>query len=56
MGWFTSKKNDEELKKISDEKNKLTISKVHMRVDEFLRRFIYEGGFEIKLPAESNEN
>lgn len=38
------------------EKNKLTISKVHMRVDEFLRRFIYEGGFEIKLPTESSEN
>lgn len=40
----------------SKEKNKLTIPKVHMRVDEFLRRFIYEGGFEVKLPVESNEN
>jgi type I restriction enzyme R subunit len=38
------------------EKTKLTIPKVHMRVDEFLRRFIYEGGFEIKLPTESSEN
>jgi type I restriction enzyme R subunit len=38
------------------EKTKLTIPKVHMRVDEFLRRFIYEGGFEIKIPVESNEN
>jgi type I restriction enzyme R subunit len=38
------------------EKAKLTIPKVHMRVDEFLRRFIYEGGFEIKLPTESSEN
>lgn len=38
------------------EKNKLTIPKVHMRVDEFLRKFIYEGGFEIKLPAEPSEN
>lgn len=40
----------------SKEKNKLTIPKVHMRVDEFLRKFIYEGGFEIKLPAEPSEN
>jgi type I restriction enzyme R subunit len=29
---------------------KLSIPKTHMKVDDFLRRFIFEGGFEIELP------
>jgi type I restriction enzyme R subunit len=33
---------------------KPSIPKTHMKVDEFLRRFIFEGGFEIELP-ESDE-
>jgi type I restriction enzyme R subunit len=33
---------------------KLSIPKTHMKVDDFLRRFIFEGGFEIELP-ESDE-
>ncbi len=31
------------------EHTKLTIPKTHMKVDEFLRRFIFAGGFEIKI-------
>ena len=38
------------------ENGKLSIPKVHMKVDEFLRRFIYEGGFELKLQVDINEN
>lgn len=31
-------------------KSKLSIPRVHMKVDEFLRQFIFENGFEIELP------
>jgi type I restriction enzyme R subunit len=34
------------------EKIKLTIPKTHMKVDEFLRKFIFVGGFEIIIPEE----
>lgn len=34
------------------DKVKLSTPKTHMKVDEFLRRFIFEGGFEIALPEE----
>ena len=35
------------------EKTKLSIPKVHIKIDEFLRRFIYENGFEIDLSDEN---
>jgi type I restriction enzyme, R subunit len=31
------------------EQKKLSIPQVHIKIDEFLRHFIFEGGFEIKL-------
>jgi len=34
------------------ENAKLSIPKTHMKVDEYLRRFIFDGGFEIKLPED----
>jgi type I restriction enzyme R subunit len=38
------------------EKTKLTPPKIHIKVDEFLRKFIYEGGFEIKLPTDEEND
>lgn len=37
-----------------EEHSKLSIPKLHMKVDAFLRKFIFEGGFEIKLPEYNN--
>jgi len=38
----------------SEDNIRLSIPKTHIKVDKFLRRFIFEGGFEIDLP-EGNE-
>jgi len=38
-----------------EEHSKLSIPKLHMKVDAFLRKFIFEGGFEIKLPENYDE-
>lgn len=32
------------------ENSRLTIPKIHMKVDEFLRKFIFDGGFEVEIP------
>lgn len=55
FGRFDSLKNTVNILKARkyferQEKTKLSIPKIHMRVDAFLRRFIFEGGFHINLP------
>ncbi|MFA6667719.1 MAG: type I restriction endonuclease subunit R, partial [Bacilli bacterium] len=37
------------------ESAKLSIPKTHMKIDEFLRKFILDGGFEIKLPGDKED-